>query len=171
MSFLSRLALPLSLSLCLSSPAWAQDETVEFTPDDPVMNAAILEARSHLDTVLSNVIDPDGQVHPALNLKIDIPVTHFDVDNEIIWTDSIARNADGTFTGHFANAPAYMPGASLGDAVTFTKDQVADWSVLSSDGRMFGHYTTRVILSGLEAAEAEQIRALLSADPFPESWR
>ncbi|MEQ5868405.1 DUF2314 domain-containing protein [Sagittula sp. NFXS13] len=160
-----------ALLTCLATATLAQESTIPFAQSDPDMNAAITEARSHLDAVLSRLIGADGQVHPALNLKASLPVTHFEVENEIIWIDSLAVTEDGGFTGHLANVPSYMPGHELGDTITFDTSQIVDWSVLADDGRMFGHYTTRVMMRQMTAAEAEQIGDLISADPMPDAWR
>ncbi|EBA09941.1 YegJ family protein [Sagittula stellata] len=161
-----------ALALCLSSgPLAAQDPVVNFSPEDAEMSAAIEEARSHLDFVLARLTTDDGGLHPALNLKARLPVDHFDVDDEVIWVEHVALSEDGRFTGKLANDPAYLPGLSLGDTVSFERDQIADWSVLSTDGRMYGHYTTRVMLPHLSRSEAEQVGDLLSPDPIPEAWR
>jgi uncharacterized protein YegJ (DUF2314 family) len=64
-----------------------------------------------------------------------------------------------------------MPGYQLGDHVRFTRSQIADWSVLEADGRMYGHYTTRVLIDRLPREEADQIRDLISPQPMPEAWR
>ncbi len=161
-----------ALVLCLmSGPLSAQDPVVNFAPEDADMAAAIEEARSNLDFVLARLATEDGGLHPALNLKARLPVNHFDVDDEVIWVENLALAEDGTFTGQLANDPAYLPGLTLGDSVSFGRDQIADWSVLSTDGRMYGHYTTRVMLPHLSRAEAEQVGDLLSPDPIPEAWR
>lgn len=163
-------ALAVSAALC-ALPAFAQDPVIGFSGDDPEMSAAIAEARTQLDVVLGQLVSPEGEIHPALNLKASLPVTQLDVEVEVIWVEALSLTEDGRFTGQLANDPSFMPGFSLGDTVTFARDQVADWSVLSTDGRMYGHYTTRVLLDDLPAAEAAQIRDLLSPDPFPEVWR
>ncbi|WP_425073057.1 YegJ family protein [Sagittula sp. S175] len=161
----------LLVCLCAALPLAAQDTTAPSPTEDPAMTRAIGQARAQLDLVLSRVMTGDRDIHPALNFKVEIPVTHFDVAHEIIWVDRLSLSEDGTFAGHLANEPAYMPGHSLGDAVTFSRDQIADWSVMNTDGRMYGHFTTRVLIRDLPEAEAAPLRDLLSVDPIPDAWR
>ncbi len=153
-----------------ASPAVAQDPVVNFAPDHPEMARAIEEARSHLDLVLSKLVDDDRQIHPALNFKARLFVNQRGVEVEYVWVEQLRIEGD-RFAGLLANDPAYMPGLKLGDKVSFARADVADWSVWSTDGRMYGHFTTRVLLSDLPLAEAQQIEDLLSPDPMPEAWR
>ncbi|MBP0481158.1 DUF2314 domain-containing protein [Sagittula salina] len=161
---------PLALLACLATPLLAQEAALETAEDDPALRAAIMDARSHLDVVLSRLTGEEGGLHPALNLKVALPVQHFDVDSEVLWVDRIARDGEG-YTGHLANQPAHLPGHQMGDRVRFGRAQIVDWSVLGEDGRMSGHYTTRVLMRAMTRTQAGQIRDMLSADPMPEAWR
>ncbi|MEC3860425.1 DUF2314 domain-containing protein [Mesobacterium sp. TK19101] len=156
------------MSLSLSCAAVALDPLINFDSDDRQMNAAIEEARSFLPTVLDHLIAPDGIAHPALSLKVAVPVDAPGMDNEVIWVDEVRRRGTG-LRGELANEPVYFDGA-VGDHLDFGLDQIADWGVFGSDGRLYGHYTTRVIVTTLPKKEAKQISDLLSAKPLPDGW-
>ncbi|WP_121631598.1 YegJ family protein [Tropicibacter alexandrii] len=162
---MTRRGLILSLMLLAGTPAAAQDEVIDYVADDPRMNAAMAAALKHLDPVLALVVNEDGTPHPALNLKVAIPIRMGPVTDEIIWIETIGRD-DATFIGTLANEPMHFEGA-IGDPVRFEKGQIRDWSILTSTGQMFGHYTTRVMLDDLSDAEADGIRAILTPDPLP----
>jgi uncharacterized protein YegJ (DUF2314 family) len=63
-----------------------------------------------------------------------------------------------------------MDGLNAGDAVAFTTDMVRDWSITEANGRMWGNYTTRVIVPQLDAETAAALGAMLSPDPVPSDW-
>lgn len=160
----SILLFALSLSVV---PALAADETVTVTAADPAMAAAVETARSHLARVLDTAIASDGTAHPALTLKVAFAV---DDGEEIIWVATVVRDG-AEFTATLANEPLRLEGLAAGDTVRFTEAMIADWGLVGASGKLFGHYTTRVLLDTMPEAEAAPIRALLSDNPLPASWR
>ncbi len=173
-----RIALTLAASLAFALPGLAQDQAAEAPSDqvvqvdtsDAAMSAAIAEAKSWLPNVFAIAIGPDGTGHPALSLKVAFPVATDKADTEVIWVGEIKRTSDG-FQGSLQNQPAYVPELNAGDVVSFSEDMIADWGIVSTDARLFGHFTTRLLIGGLPEDEAEKVRALLSDDPVPASWR
>ena len=163
-------ALAVFLVLGCTATLTAQDADVVDTTENPQMTAAIQAARAQLDLALDSVVDDRRSVHPALNLKVKLTVNQLGVEEEIIWVNGIELTETG-FAGLLANTPTYLRGYVLGDQVTFDRGQIVDWSIMSTDGRMFGHFTTRVLLKSLPPAEAAQIRDMLSDTPIPDSWR
>ncbi len=161
-------ALTLLLWGALATAAPAQG--LPYTADEDGMRVAIEEARTQLDLALSQLTNEKGTIHPALNLKIKVPVQNLDISEEMIWIDQLGVE-DGRYVGTVANAPAYLKGTRLGDTVRFDREQIVDWSVLDTSGQMYGHYTTRVLLKSLEPAQAKTVQELLTADPLPEAWR
>ncbi|MFW2587673.1 DUF2314 domain-containing protein [Sagittula sp. SSi028] len=162
----TRLLIPsLVVAALCASPLPAQT-----TQNTPQLTRAIAQARASLDMVLQRLADGDGAYHPALNLKVRVEVHNFDVDHESLWVEGLYRESDG-YHGRLATAPGYLPGAQLGDEIRFAADQIVDWSVLSDDGRMYGHFTTRALIAQMPAEEAGEIRDLLSATPIPDIWR
>lgn len=148
----------------------APAQGLPFTADEDGMRSAIEEARTQLDLALSQLTDDKDHIHPALNLKIRIPVQDLDFTEEMIWVDQL-RVEDGRYAGTIANAPTYLRGTGLGDEVRFDREQIVDWSVLDTSGQMYGHYTTRVLLKTLDPAQAQAVQDVLTPDPLPEAWR
>jgi uncharacterized protein YegJ (DUF2314 family) len=170
MTHLTRFALVLALALAAALPARAQDEVISFADDDPAMSAAVETARNHLGQVLTATISEVGVGHPALSLKVAFPVEGGETDTEVIWLSEISL-AQAGMAGKLANEPVNMAGLHLGDEVRFTQEMIYDWGLAGPDGKMFGHYTTRVLLHTLPEAQAAPIREILSDDPLPEPWR
>ena len=165
-----RQALALALGLSLAGPLPLAAQGLPFAADDVGMTSAIDEARSHLDLVLSQLVDAKHSIHPALNLKVRVPVQHIDVQEELIWVDGLALD-ETAFTGTLASQPAYFKGHQLGDPIRFERADIADWSVLDTTGRMYGHFTTRVLLPTLDPDQAAQVRDLLMPEALPDAWR
>lgn len=152
----------LSLS-AVALPAAAQtaggDPVIDYSSKDAAMNAAIDEARRTLPMFWAGFGGPDRRGTDTL--KVAIP----DVGGgrEHIWVNRIAQ-IDGGYTARPANEPARLPGLSLGSQVRFTEDQISDWSY-EKKGRLWGSFTTRVMLPDLDPADAAQLRAYLSDTP------
>lgn len=167
----------LSLSLAFSAPlsghaqqGTGDESVVSIADDDPAMVDAIKTARSHLGQVLTAAISNVGIGHAGLTLKVAFPVESAQMDREVIWLSDISLAQDG-MAGRLANDPIAMPGLKFGDEVRFSEDMIYDWGLADPDGKIFGHFTTRVLLHQIPKAQADEIRAILSDDPLPEAWR
>ena len=162
------LALVASLVLTLSMPAVAGDPVIDFAPDDPEMGEAIEEARATLDQFLANGFDGSGRGVESASFKVAFPVEAGEVTREHIWVGDIARDGVG-FTGRLANEPNFMPGLSLGSPVSFDRSMISDWGIFGG-GKLHGHYTTRIVVTRMPAAQAAQYKTLLAANPVPQGW-
>jgi uncharacterized protein YegJ (DUF2314 family) len=160
-------AAALTATLAFAQPVLAQDPVTKHETGDPAMDAAIAEAKGSLDRVFAVAMNAEGQVHPAVYLKVAVPVTGGDVEVENIWVNEAVEGASG-FSATLANAPVYID-AGLGDQITFAKDSIVDWSV-SDNGKLYGNYTTRVQLPQMDAQTRASLSAQLSADPLPDGW-
>jgi uncharacterized protein YegJ (DUF2314 family) len=154
-----RFALALTISL-FASAVQAGDPMVDFGSDDPVMNAAIAEARDSLPYFLDVAASADlSQGGFLVKQAVDLGDGNF----EHIWV--MLDSVDGdVLDGFYANAPNGFD-AQEGDEVTFTVDEVSDWSFYDAEGLMKGNYTTRVMLPELDAETAAQVQAMLSPCP------
>lgn len=161
------IALFLSATMALSQG----DPVQEFSANDPVMNAAMAEARETLPLFLENVVDAEGYGQQGTYLKVAFAVNSAQMDNEIIWVGPFADWGDGTFAGLLSNEPVAMPSLRAGDRVDFTRDMIRDWSYRSPDGKGYGNYTTRVVAEQLPKADRDQILSSLSPDPVPAAWK
>ena len=143
------------------------DPVVMFSETDARMNTAQATARRHLSRFLDHVLDGDGIARADAAIKVAVPADGG--GDEIIWVTPFARR-DGLFAGALANEPQSMEGQHIGDIITFSAEQVRDWSFFGPDGRMYGSYTTRVILTELAPERAAQIQEMLSVNPVPTDW-
>lgn len=134
------------------------DKVVDFSKDDAEMNAAIAQARQTLPTFWKHL-----EANPDIDhsLKVGLPTASGSLEH--IWVANIQPEGDKVL-GRLANAPVDLPGLEAGSPVTFTRDQISDWSYVK-DGKMYGHYTTRVVVKHLGSAEAAQVSAMLSENP------
>ena len=166
---LRSLALSLALTLsCVLSPqgALALDTTVNTSSDNKEMAQAIVEARATLDTILARVPVANGTYPDALTLKVAVPVNADGIENENIWVRGVQPKGGDAFTAVYANHPRDIKGAQIGDALRFDHAQIIDWAV-PSDGKFYGHYTTRVLLPQLSEDDAAYMRNILHATPMP----
>lgn len=146
---LASFAAPL-LALAAPAPAQNADPTVAFEADDPVMNAAIAEARRTLPEFLAALADPPAG---AADFAIKYPLGGW----EHIWVSDLGIDGEAV-TGALANAPE-QEGHSLGERVRVPIAEISDWAWRAPDGIMQGHRTTRVLLGQLPDELATAIRA------------
>ena len=158
-----------ALILIVPFAAIAGDPVVEFDPDDPEMNAAIVEAHKTLPRFLRNVFS-QGIAASEASLKVAIPYGNND-NAEVIWVASLTQRSADTYQGRLANNPVHLAGMSLGDAVQFSSDQIRDWSYTDpGSGMLFGHYTTRVVIQQIDAAQRREVEKILAKPPVPSNW-
>jgi len=134
------------------------DNIVDFAGDDAQMNGAKLKARQTLPIFWRHL-----EAHPEMehDLKVGLPTAAGSLEH--IWVSDI--KIDGAkIAGRLVNDPVDLAGLSMGSPVTFTRDQISDWAYVK-DGKMYGHYTTRVVVKHLDPTEAAQLKAMLSQNP------
>jgi uncharacterized protein YegJ (DUF2314 family) len=154
-----RFALALTAAL-FATAAQAGDPMIDFGSDDPVMNAAIAEARENLPYFLDIAAGADLSQGGFL-VKQAVPVGGDSYEH--IWV--MVESVDGeTLDGYYANEPNDFD-ASAGDPVTVAMGEISDWSFYDAQGLMKGNYTTRVMIPELDAETAAQLDAMLSPCP------
>lgn len=132
------------------------------------MNDAEAAARRHLDDFLDHVLESDGATSHGAAVRIAVPTGNGHA--EVIWVTPFAKTSENGFLGIFANVPRQIPNASAGDAVLFERHQVRDWSFVGADTKLYGSFTTRVLLPHIAREEAARIAAVLSDLPVPREW-
>lgn len=143
------------------------DPLTEFSSSDGEMNAAMATAQDTLPLFLANVTDDEGFNTGNTSLKVAFDTQ---MGPEIIWVGPFVWDGDQRMAGLLRNQPNFMDGLNAGDRVDFTVEMVRDWSFITDEGILFGNYTTRVMIPELDDATAEQLSAVLSADPVPSDW-
>ncbi len=142
---------------------------VHLSANHIAMQDAEAAARRHLDRFLSNVLSETGTAPDEAALKVAVPTA--DQGAEVIWVTPFAVLEDGVFIGILANQPRTTTAVKAGDAIRFHRDQVRDWSFMGTDAKLYGSYTTRVLLPHLAQEQAAQIAHHLSDVPMPAEWR
>lgn len=157
-------AILLSLGLALAASSVLADEPIWlFGESDPVMNQAIEGARAHLSFFL-DYATPDRLLSGNVMVKYAAPVVGKTIQVEHIWV--AVEQIDGDqITGIIANEP-YDLDAKQGDRIDFEMSQVSDWSYWGTDGKLYGNYTTRVMLPQLSAEDQVYFQGVLA--PLPD---
>lgn len=126
-----------------------RDDIIDVAQDDQEMNAAKAEAQKTLPTFLA-ILDNPKPGTDMIGFKYPLG------GSEHIWVDNVKREGD-TLTGTLANVPR-LEGYNQGDAVKVPLKDVSDWAALV-DGKMQGHYTTRVLFAQLPPEDVARIKA------------
>ncbi len=149
----------------------AGDPVVKYNRTDPAMKHAIQNALGSLDLFLKAMDTGNGNFHPDSSLKVSFEVNTGETDNEIIWVDHLRREKNGRFLGRLANEPNFMDGLELGSNVQFSAAQIRDWGYYGEDQKLYGHYTTRVLVQRLPKEQAASILSILSNPIVPTAWK
>ena len=135
-------------------------------PDQPQVldfTAPQAAARVHLDHFFRAVLDDFGVAQRQAAVRVSLPTT--DGRQRLVWLTPFV--VDG---GQFLGADGSTGSGENSGLIPFKRSQVVDWSFTGEDGRLFGNFTTRLILQTLQAERAAEIAALLSDTPAPEEW-
>ncbi len=160
----------------LDQPAGKDTELSDFS-------RASESAQFYLNTVLGYAFDPSteavdtffGKPGDALMLKVALPEMNVFSSPAAGWVGDISWTATG-FTGRIAidifGEHSGLPVRAVGPEVEFTRDMILDWGVIGSEGRAFGHFTTRVLVAGMPpmTVEAAEWRKALSDNALPAGW-
>lgn len=137
------------------------DTVVMYEPDDREMNAAIDAAKATLPSFW-RLFATDDVVAETGGLKVAFPVRGG--GNEYMWLSNITRDGK-TIRGVLDNIPEMdIEPVAKGDTLTIDPARIVDWYYVRN-GRMYGSYTTRVMLKHLSPREAADYRSVLSDRP------
>jgi uncharacterized protein YegJ (DUF2314 family) len=152
--------LAISLVFCLLAPSHvlAQgDPIVNYRKDDRAMSQAVSAANRSLPRFERLF---QGQEAERFEVKVRIPHAN---GNEVIWMNVDSINGD-SISGRIANNPVHLPDLQKGSPYTSSRRQIADWGY-TRDGKLYGHYTTRVMLPSVPQDVREYLRRVLSPEP------
>lgn len=140
-------------------PARAQDPTYDYRTGDPEMGAAIDAARGSLERFRGDFRERRGE---RFVVKVAIPIEGAN-GREHIWMNLDSIEGD-SFVGRLANEPQRLAPLVKGSPYRAGSAMISDWGYVR-DGRMYGNYTTRVMLKRIPAQQAEGLRKVLSPQP------
>lgn len=147
----------------------AGDPIINYEKNDPRMSAAITEAQGTLGIFLTNTLGANNMSLEGSSLKVSFDAA--DYGDEIIWVSDFSHTSKGRYVGYLANEPNHLPDKHNGSKVSFDTDQIRDWAYYSTNGKLFGHYTTRMMVKTMPQKQAKPILDMLSDHPVPESWK
>lgn len=173
-SFFVSLGVMLPCGLAMSASAWVAlgvpalawtDEKQDFAPEDPVMNAAIAQARQKLPHMFARFEEARRGTSSADDFMVKVRITADGV-TEQIWMALIALDGkpvveNDAVTGIIANEPFEFTSIKLGDRFTADLNQISDWSYWQG-GLLHGNYTTRVMLPKMNAQDAAELGVILA---------
>jgi len=168
---MSRLATAL-LTLFLIAPiqSYAQDQVIEFSESDQIMNAAIAEARASFPLFMKQYYQSLGSAASSIDdfsVKVEMLTTD-GTNTEHIWVAPFIE-IDSGFSGFLSNDPVALGCLSFGSEISFSQEQISDWSYMR-DGRAYGNYTTRVLIPSLDFELARELTNYVSPKPLPDEW-
>lgn len=137
-------------------PAEQSQEDASPAAHAAALQAATDEARAGLPRFWELQANNDGE---AFWLKVAYATP--DGGSEQIWLNRVRGGPEG-LTGIVQNQPQNVPSLRLNERAPINVDQIYDWSI-TRNGRTYGHYTTRVILSSGTPEERAQNQAFLDS--------
>lgn len=156
----------LILALCLTASAALAEGEVP----DAEMAAAVTAAQSTLMTFLQNVVDPRGIAPPSAGLNVAVQTGDAAHPVENIWVSPFVFLPDGKVAGLAVHAGTWAKEVQADKTLTFTRDQIVDWSWRPGDGKVWGEYTTRAHFAAKGLDAKENLGAEFSPTPLPPEW-
>ncbi len=146
--------------------AGADQAPAVMVPDsDPAMEAAIADARRTLP-IFWRMYDSPPEGTGNYQVNVALPTTTGAL--EYIWLVVQSHDAN-TVTGKIDNPPEHLAGMVYGQVITVKTEVIADWMYAKND-KLWGNFTTRVMLKYSPPDVVEQMNAVLSPTPM-ESGR
>jgi len=126
------------------------DPVVEFSDDDPKMNAAIAKAKSSVKSFITAIKSPKpGQS----GFSVKVPFR----DNgktEHMWIQPVTYEG-GKFNGVIANEAQMVQNVKIGQKVSISEKEISDWMYIDKR-KLVGGETIRVMRDSLSAREKEE---------------
>jgi uncharacterized protein YegJ (DUF2314 family) len=153
-SQISRLAT--AFCVALLAGCTSQDPVITVGDNDAEMNAANAKARETLPQFWQTFEHPE---HGESDFSLKLKITDSN-GTEHFWLTEIERK-DGKTLGTINNDAEIVRSVKLGDRIPIPEADISDWMFMR-DGKMFGSYTTRVLMKRMPAEEAEKVKKMLA---------
>lgn len=155
--------LVLTLGVALAACSQSSDpEAAREAAYQKALSAATAQARAHLGYFWTHEQAPTDTEYD-FRLKVSLPRTDGQKGDAWVWVESIAREGD-TLSGQLAAETPELAGIKKSDVVEFTEPQIVDWAFISGV-KLYGHYTTRVMLPRLPPDQADAMRSMFGDNP------
>ncbi|WP_293456872.1 DUF2314 domain-containing protein [Phenylobacterium sp.] len=147
-----------------AEPARAQsDTTVRSSARDPALDAARKQATDALPVFWAK-FNAHAEGYSRFAVKALFP-TDDGRGQEALWIAVFEVAPDGKVRGRLASAPEAIKNLQPGQPVEFQPSRIVDWQYVK-DGRAYGHFSTRAMMSRVSAAERAEASAFLAPTPL-----
>jgi uncharacterized protein YegJ (DUF2314 family) len=126
-----------------------------YPKNEKAVQAAAEEARANLPAFWKAYDAAPSKTD--FTMKVAMPTSRGGVEH--IWMDVRDHRGD-EIDGTLANEPVDLPNYRIYSKVTVKPAQVSDWAY-PKDGKFYGHFTTRVLMSQVSAEERVATLAML----------
>ena len=126
------------------------------------LSAAAGQARAHLGYFWMHEQAP-SETEYDFRLKVMLRRTDGQVGDVQAWVEKPARDGE-KLSGQLSAGTLELRDAKAGDAVEFAEPQIVDWAFFSGE-KLYGHYTTRVMLPKLPLEQADAMRSMFGENP------
>ena len=137
------------------------DRIINTTADDAALNAAMKQAVDTLDVFWAKF---DAKPPGTDNYAIKLGMTGQDGFKEFIWAEPVRRTNDEV-VARLANEPEHLRGLTLGSEVHVKQDLIFDWGY-ERNGKLYGHFTTRVLMNRMTPEELAEVEGRFSPTPI-----
>lgn len=158
------LLLPLALLFTACSGGEAEGPAADEAKFQSDLASATAKARDKLPYFWEHFLAPQVDEFD-FSVKAAIPRRDGQSGGEDVWLDNIAKAPD-KIIGELSVAPRYLGGLEKGAIVEFQENQIVDWAFWRGD-KLFGHYTTRILLPRLDQLQQDFMRPLFEDSPDP----
>lgn len=160
------MALAAALLATLVVPACSRDapkpdRVINTEADDAALNEAMRRARETAPNFWAKF---EGNTPGATEYAVKLGMTGQDGFKEFIWANPIRREGD-QIVARLANQPDHLQPLALGSEVRVDQSLLADWTY-ERNGRLYGHFTTRVLMPRMTPEERAQVEGSLSPEPL-----
>jgi uncharacterized protein YegJ (DUF2314 family) len=139
----------------------SQAPAVMVPTEDKAMAAAIAEARRTLPVFWRMYDAPPAGTG---NYQVNVALPSDGGGLEYIWIE-VKGHTPTTVTGRIDNPPDHLHGMAYNQVITVSTETIADWMYVKDD-KLWGNFTTRVMLKYSPPEVAEQMNAVLSPTPM-----
>ena len=148
------------LAVACSEPV--DPEAAREAAYNKALSAAAGQARAHLGYFWMHEQAP-SDTEFDFRLKVMLRRTDSQVGDVQAWVERPARDGEKVSGQLSARSPELLD-VNAGDTVEFAEPQIVDWAFFSGE-KLYGHYTTRVMLPKLPPEQADAMRSMFGENP------
>jgi uncharacterized protein YegJ (DUF2314 family) len=146
------------------APKETAEDLVNVAPDDAAMEKAKADARGTLQQFWSKFDARTAEID-SFSVKVGLPVRGGGAEH--LWATPLRRDSEA-ITVRIANDPVYIKDLAYGDEIEIAPELISDWAY-EKNGKFYGHFTTRALLSSLPPEQRAEIEGTLAPSPTEQT--